>query len=61
MDKIRIYFIPKGYKDIVCDLIILNGKEHTAQVCGGKEDNTIYTNCRGAKVIKFEVDEDEEL
>ena len=57
MDKIRIYFIPKGYKDIVCNMVILDGMLHTIEVVGGKEDGNVYGNCSGAKVIKFGVEE----
>ena len=59
MDKIRIYFIPKGFKDIICSSVIIDGKNHTAQICDGKEHNTIYQNCRGARVIKCDVEEQE--
>lgn len=59
MSKIRIYFTPKGYKDIVCECVEIDGTLNTAIIIGGKEDGNVYSNCRGAKVIKFEVEENE--
>ena len=59
MDKIRIYFIPKGFKDIICNAVIIDGKNKTAKIIDGKEHNTIYQNCRGARVIKCNVEEQE--
>lgn len=60
MDKIRIYFMPKGYKDIICNQVIVDGKNYTGEIIGGKEDGIIYQRCYGAKVIKFNVEVEEE-
>ena len=58
MNKIRIYFIPKNYKDIICDSVVIDGKNFTAKIVGGKENGKTYSLCRGARVIKENVTEE---
>ena len=58
MVKIRIYFIPSGYKDIVCEAVNFNAKDNFVIVIGGKEDGEIYENCKGAKMLNSYVKED---
>ena len=59
MNKIRIYFIPKNYKDIICDSVIIDGKNHTAKIVGGKENGKIYSLCGGARVVKEHIEVEE--
>ena len=60
MTKIRVYFLPKGYKDFICDSVtiepILGG--HKATVNGGKHDGEVIKDGYGARVIKENVDEE---
>lgn len=57
MSKIRIYFMPKGYKDIICEFVEIDGTLNIATIIGGKENGNVYGYCRGAKVLKTEVEE----
>ena len=50
MYKIRIYFSPKGYIDVICDYV--NVFKDSVEVVGGSKDGTVYKNTRGAKFIK---------
>ena len=52
MVRIRVYFMPKGYIDIICDSVIYNNADHTVKIIGGKEDGVIYNNCVGARMLR---------
>ena len=51
---IRLYFIPKGYRDFVCDSISFRLKEgkYVAVIIGGENDGEEYQNVRGAVAKK---------
>jgi len=55
MNLMRIYHVPKGYTDVVCDHVTLDdvvwGKSCRATVHGGLRDGMVYHDCRGVKLI----------
>ena len=53
MVRIRVYFMPKGYTDIICDSVIYNNGNNTVKIIGGKEDGVIYNNCAGARMLRL--------
>ena len=54
MSKIRIYVLPKGYIDVICDSVtmapVLGGSQ--AVINGGNRDGEIIKNVRGAKLLE---------
>ena len=55
MNLIRIYHIPKGYTDVVCNSVDVDCKIFKVTVRGGQQDGKEYYHSSGAKVLKENV------
>ena len=61
MCLIRIYHIPKGYTDVICNSVDVDGKIFKVTVRGGQQDGKEYYHSSGAKVLKENVYEQLQL
>ena len=59
MNKIRVYLTPKGYKDYICESVIIQPILGGYQVVinGGEHDKEVIPNGCGGRLIKENVDE----
>ena len=55
MTKIRVYHIPNGYTDVICDGVTVVPNKNQCIVRGGPDDGKIFENSSGAQVIKYDV------
>ncbi len=60
MNLIRIYFMPKGYEDIICNSVEITSS-NDAIIRGGKLDGKKFYLVRGAMLLKENVYEQLEL
>ena len=61
MNLIRIYHMPKGYTDVVCESVEIDTKISKVTIRGGQQDGKEYYHSRGAKVLKENVYEQLQL
>ena len=61
MNLIRIYHMPKGYTDVVCESVEIDTKIFKVTIRGGQQDGKEYYHSRGAKVLKENVYEQLQL
>ena len=53
MNLIRVYFIPKGYVDVICDHVKVYFNK--VEIIGGEQDDNTYVGTRGARLLKEDV------
>ena len=52
MTKVRIYHIPDGYTDVVCNYVDVVPSKKQCIIHGGPDDGKVFENSSGAWAIK---------